>query len=32
MFFAAIENLNAAVDAGLGDLGFAAQTKIIATL
>ncbi|WP_083164304.1 NAD(P)-dependent oxidoreductase [Mycobacterium aquaticum] len=32
VFAAAIENLNAAVDAGLGDLGFAAQTKIIATL
>ncbi|KZB82846.1 NAD(P)-binding domain-containing protein [Amycolatopsis regifaucium] len=31
VFFGAIENLNAAVDAGLGDLGFAAQTKIIAT-
>ncbi|MFG2446619.1 NAD(P)-binding domain-containing protein [Nocardia fluminea] len=30
VFSAAIENLNAAVDAGLGDLGFAAQTKIIA--
>ena len=31
VFFAAIENLTAAVDAGLGDLGFAAQTKIITT-
>lgn len=30
VFTAAIENLTAAVDAGLGDLGFAAQTKIIA--
>lgn len=31
VFAAAIENLTAAVDAGLGDLGFAAQTKVIAT-
>lgn len=31
VFSAAIENLTAAVNAGLGDLGFAAQTKIIAT-
>ncbi|WP_074933636.1 NAD(P)-binding domain-containing protein [Rhodococcus koreensis] len=31
VFAATIENLTAAVDAGLGDLGFAAQTKIITT-
>ncbi|MCA0155290.1 NAD(P)-binding domain-containing protein [Tsukamurella sp. M9C] len=30
VFTAAVENLNAAVDAGLGDLGFAAQARIVA--
>lgn len=30
VFSAALDNLSAAIDAGLGDLGFAAQTRVVA--